>query len=210
MGHAILARDMLDEREEPPHDVLCAGCDGKYTDTTDTTDTTSTFYYCEDCFPPHRKCAQCLIRSHHEHPFHRIRAWDAAGGFWRSVDLGDLGYEMSLEHGGDRCPDAPSEPRDFVVVHDHGVSRLPIVYCSCKDAPPATTQLMRAGLWPATWEKPRSVITLQALKIFDSLSVNAHTTAHDFIRHLERLSDVVAPDEVKVRHHYARICTHAY
>ena len=195
MGHAMLARDMLDQREEPPHDIQCAGCKVKYSDANESS---STFYYCEDCFPPHRKCDECVIRSHREHPFHRIRAWDPAGGFWRRLDLGDLGYEMSLEHGGERCPDAPSEPRDFVVVHDHGVSRLPIVYCTCKDALPATTQLMRAGLWPATWDKPRSVITLQALKIFDSLSVNAHTTAHDFIRHLERLSDVVAPDEVKV------------
>ena len=115
------------------------------------------------------------------------------------MTLGDLGYELALEHAGHRCPGAGSEARDFVVVHEHGVSRIPIVYCNCRDAPPHTTQLMRAGLWPATWEKPRSAITLQALKTFDSLSVNAHTTAHDFIKHLEHLTDVVVPDEVKVR-----------
>ena len=164
-----------------------------------TNETSDAFFYCEDCVLPRRKCQECIVHTHREHPFHRIRGWDVHHQFWNTVQLGDLGYELALEHDGHRCPGAVSEARDFVVVHEHGVARIPIVYCNCRDAPPHTTQLMRAGLWPATWEKPRSAITLQALKTFDSLSVNAHTTAHDFIKHLEHLTDVVAPDEVKVR-----------
>ena len=57
---------------------------------------------------------------------------------------------------------------------------------------------MRAGLWPATWEKPRTAITLTALEVFHSLSHNAHTNAHDYVTHLERLSEYVAPEDVKV------------
>ncbi|KAI1781959.1 hypothetical protein LXA43DRAFT_977822 [Ganoderma leucocontextum] len=69
---------------------------------------------------------------------------------------------------------------------------------------------MRGGLWPATWEKPRSAITLQALKTFHSLTLNAHTNAHDFIAHLERLSDNVAPDQVKDRVREFRIAVRTY
>ncbi|PIL28189.1 hypothetical protein GSI_09726 [Ganoderma sinense ZZ0214-1] len=75
---------------------------------------------------------------------------------------------------------------------------------------PHTTQLMRGGLWPATWEKPRSAITLQALKTFHSLTLNAHLNAHDFVSHLERLSDNVAPDEVKDRVREFRIAVRTY
>ena len=58
---------------------------------------------------------------------------------------------------------------------------------------------MHVGLWLVTWEKPWTVITLQVLKTFHSLTLNAHTNAHDFIAHLKHLSDNVDPDEVKVR-----------
>ncbi|KAI1788225.1 hypothetical protein LXA43DRAFT_895044 [Ganoderma leucocontextum] len=207
LGHAILARDLLDEREAPLTNDICAEC---HQHVPTTPPSTHTFYYCDDCFPPGRKCLDCLIRSHREHPFHCICSWDTIHRVWRPVQLGDLGYELVLEHRGARCPGALSQGREFVIVHDHGIARLPIVYCSCPHAPPATTQLMRAGLWPATWEKPRSAITLQALKTFDSLSVNAHTTAHDFIGHLELLSDVVASDDVKDRVREFRIAVRTY
>lgn len=120
------------------------------------------------------------------------------------MQLGELGYELHLEHGGAHCPGALRDVRDFVILHDHGIVQLSIVFCCCKEAAPETMQLMCVSLWPATWEKPNSAITLQALKIFDSLTVNAHTTAHDFMRHLERLSNVVVPDEVKVSLHVLR------
>ncbi|KAI1782668.1 hypothetical protein LXA43DRAFT_1103603 [Ganoderma leucocontextum] len=207
LGHATLARDLLDDREAPPLTDSCPEC---HRPVPTNPPSTRTFYSCDDCFPPGRKCLDCLITSHREHPFHRIRSWDVVHRFWKPVQMGELGYELAMEHGGARCPGALSEGRDFVIVHDHGIARLTIVYCCCMHAPPETTQLMRAGLWPATWEKPRSAITLQALKIFDSLSVNAHTTAHDFIAHLERLSDVVAPDDVKDRVREFRIAVRTY
>ncbi|KAI1787177.1 hypothetical protein LXA43DRAFT_896623 [Ganoderma leucocontextum] len=209
LGHAILARDLLDDREAPPTSESCEQCHHPVPTTTPS-DSKPTFLYCDDCFPPRRKCLDCILQSHCEHPFHRIRAWDPTQRFWKPVQLGEIGYELALEHDGARCPGAPSQGRDFIVVHDHGIARLPIVYCNCPRAPDATSQLMRAGLWPATWEKPRSAITLQALKIFESLTVNAHTTAHDFIAHLERLSDIVAPDDVKDRVREFRIAVRTY
>ena len=127
-----------------------------------------------------------------------MRAWDADNQYWRSTTLGNVGYQFQLGHDGLRCPAALSEGREFIVIHEHGIARITIAYCDCPEGAPHTTQLMRGGLWPATWEKPRSAITLQALKTFHSLTLNAHTNAHDFITHLERLSDNVAPDEVKV------------
>ena len=73
-----------------------------------------------------------------------------------------------------------------------------IVFCSCPNSAPETTQLMRAALWPATWEKPRSAISMTCLKTFHSLTLNAHTNVHDYIAHLARLPDKVSTDEVQV------------
>ena len=160
-----------------------------------------TFYACDDCATPLRKCHKCILSSHREHPFHRLRYWDLERGFWLRATLGDVGYEFALEHGAERCPAAITGSRDFVVVHEHGVEEVPVVFCTCVDALPETTQLMRAGLWPATWDRPRSAITLAALKTFQSLSVNAHTNAHDFIAHLEHLSGGMLPDDVKVSYY---------
>ncbi|EJF55675.1 hypothetical protein DICSQDRAFT_184244 [Dichomitus squalens LYAD-421 SS1] len=206
-GYAILARDLLDERETPPLGDACPVC---HATVASKAQNRRTLYYCEDCFTPVRKCIDCILTSHREHPFHRIHSWVAEKGCWLRVKLGDIGYQMALHHGGYRCPSATSEGRDIVVVHEHGIESVPVVYCACMDAPPDPSQLMEAGLWPATWEKPRSAITLAALKTFHSLSHNAHTNAHDFVAHLERLSDGVITVDVKDRVREFRIAIRTY
>ena len=118
--------------------------------------------------------------------------------FWSHIVLGSIGYKFCLEHGGAWCLKAPSKARDFVVLHDHGIDCVPIVPCACLNRQPLMTQLMRTSLWPTMWEQPRSTVTLKALKVFQSLTVTAHTMAHDFIAHLQKLTDVVAPKDVKV------------
>lgn len=194
-GYAALARDLLDAREAPPALDVCSVC----------RQSLSTkplarrhLYYCDDCCSPVRQCGECILECHRIHPFHHIHRWDATRRIWSRVALSTIGFEFCLEHAGARCPTAPSEARDFVVVHDHGIEPVSIVPCACLNPPPLTTQLMRAGLWPATWENPRTAITIRALKVFQSLSVTAHTTAHDFISHLQNLTDIIAPEEVQV------------
>ncbi|KAI1784958.1 hypothetical protein LXA43DRAFT_900780 [Ganoderma leucocontextum] len=206
-GHATLARDLLDEREAPPHGEKCPMCS---TLIATKPSNRRTFYHCNDCAFPIHQCIDCLYHTHRVHPFHSVCSWDADRQFWLPQQLGELGYQFALGHDGQRCPAALSEGRDFVVIHEHGIARLPIVYCDCPHGAPQTTQLMRAGLWPATWEKPRSAITLQVLKTFHSLTLNAHTNAHDFIAHLERMSDNVDPDAVKDRVREFRIAVRTY
>ena len=112
--------------------------------------------------------------------------------------MGDLGYRLYLGHHGARCRNAMLRPTDFVVVTEHGIFDVPVVYCRCPTARTYTEQLMLAGLWPATWDNPQTATTISTLKVFDSLSNNGQVNVHDFMAHVARLTDNVGAGEVKV------------
>ena len=63
---------------------------------------------------------------------------------------------------------------------------------------PEATQLLRANLWPATWEEPQTFYTFGVLRLFHELSFMAHTNVYDFYRSLTRLQDEVLPQDCKV------------
>ena len=195
-GYTALARDLLDNHEVPPKGNHCSIC---HFSLATKPPSRRDLYYCKDCLSPVHQCGDCVISSHHMNPFHCVHCWEPMECFWLCVTLKSIGYEFCLEHSRKRCPKAPSKARDFMVVHDHGIDCVPIVLCACLNPLPLTTQLMHAGLWPAMWEQPCSAITLTALKVFQSLTVTAHTTAHNFVTHLQKLTDIIAPKDVKVK-----------
>ena len=160
-------------------------------------------YRCNECFQLGPCCAACLTACHAHAPFHRAEMWTEEEGFWRRMDLCELGLEINLGHVGERCPVAVRDPRRMTVVHDHGVCCSRVRFCECiglgsGTATPECLQLIQYGLFGASWDKPKTAFTIQSLKIFHLLSLQSQLTAHDFVGYLKRATDNVGAAAVAV------------
>ncbi|EMD36311.1 hypothetical protein CERSUDRAFT_34378, partial [Gelatoporia subvermispora B] len=147
-------------------------------------------YRCVDCFLPRVLCKKCTVIMHKHLPFHRQEEWEVGRGFWAGKSLGNLGLIIDLGHGGQKCVAALPEPRRMTIVHSHGVDEIGVRFCACLDdeleSTPAALQLISHGLWPATWEKPVTAFTVEVLKDFHLLALQAQLPAQDFYRYLQR------------------------
>ncbi|TBU45985.1 hypothetical protein BD309DRAFT_989187 [Dichomitus squalens] len=197
-GHAMRARDLWDELEEPPSSlVACPSCAAPLTTNPPEL---RTLFRCKDCAPLAMRCAQCMCRSHCERPYNRILQWDLDKRIWTKIALPQIGYELRLGHGGALCGKSLSKASNLVVLHEHGIMDLPVVYCACEGSGSEVEQLMRAGLWPATWERPHTATSLTALEAFHSLNLNGQVNVHDYLAHLKRQTDNVCAEDVKDRY----------
>ena len=165
-------------------------------------------YRCFDCFDSALECQSCAVRSHQRNPFHRYDVWDPALGFWGRKSLGELDGQklvLNLGHGGGLpCPIGDiSVTRPMVVVHAHGIHRFDVRFCRCTDAKtgeqvPAAIQLIRAGFWPGSWDRPETAYTISGLRDHQLLSFQSQLSTHDYVQYLVRLTDNVCPDDVPV------------
>ena len=147
-----------------------------------------------------------MCRTHCERPYDRLLRWDVEKRIWDKVALPQIGYEFRLGHDSKRCGNAPQNTKTVVVIHEHGIMDLPIVFCACRDAGSEVEQLMRAGLWPATWDRPQTATTWTALEAFHSLNLNGQMNVHDYLAHLKRHTDNVCAEDVKVRISILLVC----
>ncbi|KAI0669304.1 hypothetical protein C8Q78DRAFT_1070866 [Trametes maxima] len=155
---------------------------------------------CTDCHHPEACCASCVLRAHRHRPFDRILAWHPQLRLWEAKTMRELGFIWSLGHAGERCPYHWEKPHDMVIIHEHGITDLPVRFCRCEDAPHVTEQLLQVGLWPATWDTPRMATTLTALRTFHGLELQGQLNVHDYLSHLARATDDVSPQTVKDRY----------
>lgn len=195
-GSAPHVADTLYSRHAvPPVFPACTQCSSEHTKVE------NAMYRCDDCFHAPILCARCMKAEHLHHPFHRIRKLDRESRYWGRCTLQELGLVLYLGHEGSRCCYA-LDSHAVVVVHEHGISKVNISFCHCVNTSwrrtPEATQLLKVGLWPATWLVPRTVFTLDVMCKFRVLSVQAHTNAHDFIQSLVRLDDDIFPEDVEV------------
>ncbi|KAJ3557540.1 hypothetical protein NM688_g1418 [Phlebia brevispora] len=160
-------------------------------------------YRCSDCFHRPILCKECILQSHSDMPFHSVRRLNRGDRFWAKCSLGELGLIINLGHEGKRC-DRALYDRWMTVVHSRGVHRIRVRFCSCTPPfgkpTPDFVQLIRTGLWPATWKVPTTAFTFDVLRLFRLLSVQAHTNAHDFMQCLLRLTDDLFPGDCEDRY----------
>lgn len=153
---------------------------------------------------PRIMCKDCLFSSHVNNPFHFVRIWDPARGFWERKPLTDLGIVLELGHCGHRCEFAAGAPRPMTIVTENGVHSVPVRFCGCLDPNTGekmatdTSQLVRNGFWPATWGQPRTAFSIRLMKTFSLFANHAHMNAYDYMGCLRRKTDGVAPDDVEV------------
>ncbi|ETW79409.1 hypothetical protein HETIRDRAFT_322626 [Heterobasidion irregulare TC 32-1] len=187
--------------EAPPPDMRCSRCPQG----SGHARSPLVVYRCVECLRTHQYCQSCMISTHESMPFHRIEQWTDEKGFWEKKCLADLGLRLHLGHDSQKCPIAINGPREMTIVHEHGISIILIHFCECLHhhtslATPDSLQLLRCGLFPGSWEKPRTAFTVQVLKSFHLLALQSQITAHDFMRYLRRKTDNVFPDSTPDRY----------
>lgn len=133
----------MDALEAPPVQLIrCPSCSHKLCDKLPGY---RTLFRCQDCPLGCFKCIDCVLSSHGERPFDRILMWDAAKQYWHRITLPQMGYVFNLGHGGRKCPNASSAPRDMVIIHEHGLMDLPVLFCQCGSAHAPAAQLIASG-----------------------------------------------------------------
>ncbi|KAI0664425.1 hypothetical protein C8Q70DRAFT_905479 [Cubamyces menziesii] len=202
------ARDTLDELLEleagPRPDDRCANC-GETLALPSNSQTARV--RCYDCFGIPNLCLDCLRKTHRLNPFHHVWRWDATKAFWEKTTTAAVGMRLYGGHNGERCPYATRPPRDLVIVHEHGVSTMPFSFCECPRVPgqsgllvPEPLQLLKLGLYPASWKEPRTAYTISLLQSCHLLSLQTHCSTEDFYTYLRRLTDNVDPSSVPDRY----------
>lgn len=94
-------------------------------------------------------------------------------------------------------------------MHDNGIHEVNVDFCRCRTdgaAGAPDIQLLRAGWYPASEERPQTCMTLVALDKFHIATLQAKTTMYDYYASLEKLtnnSGVKPPDRYQV---FIRIC----
>ncbi|TBU25756.1 hypothetical protein BD311DRAFT_780148 [Dichomitus squalens] len=91
------------------------------------------------------------------------------------------------------------------VVHEHGIAQMKVHFCACPEedtqtVPSEMAQLLRFGLFPGSWDIPRSAFTINGLRDYHLLSLQCQITGIDYMRFLQRSADNVVPGESKNRH----------
>ncbi|KAJ7734170.1 hypothetical protein DFH07DRAFT_754473, partial [Mycena maculata] len=170
-------------------------------------------YRCRECGGGMLLCRDCCLEKHVKAPLHVVDEW--FGTFFYRRPLVDLGQRIQFGHAPGEACDTPRPGHEgFVVIHDNGIHEVAVDFCGCKrraktDEPFA--QLLKAGWYPATDDRPQTCATFEVLEKFDLHALQAKTSAYDFYIILERLTDstgVKLPDRYQVFLRMAREYRH--
>ncbi|KAJ7292244.1 hypothetical protein C8J57DRAFT_1445287 [Mycena rebaudengoi] len=146
-------------------------------------------YRCKTCFSGGELlCRSCLLSEHRQLPFHQVERWD--GSFFHHTTLKEAGLTVQLGHfaGHPHCDSPRRAPEGFVVIHEHRVEEIALNFCGCGGGP-ATVQLLRAGLYPATTTNPRTAATFGIMRHFHLMSFESKCSTYEFYHSLARESD---------------------
>ncbi|KAJ7726341.1 hypothetical protein B0H16DRAFT_1332247, partial [Mycena metata] len=156
-------------------------------------------YRCRDCHGGMVYCQTCVVTRHLENPLHRVY-----------IALADLNLRRQRGHSPLSCCTAPERAiKGFVVLHTNGIHEVNVNFCGCEGARAAGTydiQLLRAGWFPATHERPQTAATFAVLNYFQQETCQAKTTMYDFYGVLEKLTGntgVKPPDRYR---EWLRLC----
>ncbi|KAJ7444150.1 hypothetical protein B0H11DRAFT_1931307, partial [Mycena galericulata] len=169
---------------------------------------TPAVFRCQNCHGDELYCATCCVDRHVENPLHRIQRWNS--GFFEPCTLKELGLRVQLGHRPrEVCPEPHQLHTQFVVLHTNGIHEVNVDACDCEHAYDAGTpeiQMMRAGWFPATDQKPRTCATFEVLDQFLMATLQSKTTMYDFYAGLEKLTDNTGNKPPYRYHAFLRMC----
>ena len=157
---------------------------------------------CSECKFNDPMCAECFIHSHRTEPTHWADVWDFDRGFFIRHDISQLkpdGQAIYFGHNGFPCPKYSPESSDltFDLIDVNGIHNTRVRFCECSLEDKAT-QLLKSGLFPATFSQPRMAFTFQVLDHFHKLHLQSKLSTYDYVATLRRLTDNAFAQRVTV------------
>ncbi|KAI0038056.1 hypothetical protein FA95DRAFT_1506105, partial [Auriscalpium vulgare] len=155
---------------------------------------------CVDCVSVQELCEDCIVEMHSAQPLHRVKRWN--GAFFENHTLRKAGLRTQLGHDGLPCPNPLPKDGPLVVVDVSGIHEVHVNYCACGivGSSRPIVQLLRAGWWPATTDRPRTVVTFAVLNHFHALNLQGKVNMYDYYQGLVRLVDGTGTRTPKYRY----------
>lgn len=124
------------------------------------------------------------------------------GFHFEATSLKNIGLVIRLGHRlGEHCINPKPSPGDgFVIIDTYGVHDVALAFCGCANAQSNTTQLLRAGLFPATTQHPETAATFNTLEYFHMLTFESKASAFEYFNTISRLTDNTGTVDVPVGH----------
>ncbi|KAF8157582.1 hypothetical protein K438DRAFT_1777218, partial [Mycena galopus ATCC 62051] len=120
-----------------------------------------------------------------------LARWNAR--FFKPSSLKTLGLCVQLGHRpGERCAEPVQLHTEFIVLHTNGIHEVAVDACECEHRVTAglpEEQLLHAGWFPATDDRPRTCATTELLDNFVTQTYQAKTTMYDFDLVLEKITN---------------------
>ncbi|KAJ7017626.1 hypothetical protein C8F04DRAFT_1279060 [Mycena alexandri] len=162
---------------------------------------------CMDCLSGGELlCRDCIVARHVRSPLHIVQAWN--GEWFEGKTLRELGLRIQLGHWytrEQRCPVPERARKDgFVIISEDGVHNVGLDFCGCGHSGSRAEQLLRAQLFPATADKPRTAATFSVMRRFHLLSFESKCSAYHFYQSLARATDNTGLKPPKNRYHQFR------
>jgi hypothetical protein len=86
----------------------------------------------------------------------------------------------------------------FTVVDRSGVFDMEIIFCICSNKDNKDEQLLRAGLFPATFKQIETLFTFTVLEDFLTDNLECKTTAQQYYSKLQSMTSKMFPNNVPV------------
>jgi CxC2 like cysteine cluster associated with KDZ transposases len=104
----------------------------------------------------------------------------------------------SDDSGASRTRTADSGNPLFTIADRSGVFDMEIIFCVCSDSDNTAEQLLRSGLFPATFKQIETLFTFSVLEDFLTDNLECKTTAQQYYSKLQSMTSKMFPGSVPV------------
>lgn len=94
----------------------------------------------------------------------------------------------------------------FTIADRRGIFDMEILFCICSHSGNTDEQLLRSGLFPATFKQIETLFTFSVLDDFLADNLECKTTAQQYYSKLQSLTSKMFPNSVPVHFHHVLSC----